>query len=387
MGALTPRDSGPPLRAGRRVAVRFSRNDPRAIAALLDLLNVVQISASARNSQESIAYGWWAEPIDELDRRLRQIGVTGLALVGVVEGEIVDSLPETTVQSWRVAVRLEVRNSPLFVYLTSLLASIKVTPEPYSHWLWIEGTFTGSLEDLKVALRQLQADEFRILHGSEVTTAAVASPVMTPATVIEEHEPALALPTPAGSEAPRSTGARAVRRDRKSPHWLPTLVVVSLLVVAVLIFMEFRAERLRWLASTTPSTPAPPLVDPRTVPWAYMVEQTKASSWLSLQRKNGWSNEEMQALLPRLGDYVREPALIERSFALLRSQGVRTPAEYRAFVQLLRTLDATGWPFPDEPQDQARSIGGENYSLLRLYQGLSEREDVLIFILNLIGNR
>jgi hypothetical protein len=386
LDSLTRHHSGSPLRGGRRVAVRFTLSDQAALTALLNLLGSVEVSVQRNDPQQGLAYGWWAGSLEELDRALRRVGVAGLALVGTVKDEELELVPQAAVQSWRIAVRFDVRNSPLFVYLTSVLAALKVAPEPYGEYLWIEGTFTGSLDHLKGALAQLQADDLRVLNEREAPTTVVTEPVVRQVTVTDVHDTAPALMGPSTTEQRRLPAPRVAAPTKKSTYWLPALVAVLLFVVVVALAV-FRAEQIHSLLFPPPPGPAPRpalVVDPDTVPWVYLVQRINASAWLVWQRNAGFSNEQMQELLTTLGAYyANQPALIHRALALLRSQKVHTPEQFSAFAKLLSHRYEAGWSFPDEPPDAPGSLG--NWEVVRFYGDLSKHEEALARILKLVG--
>lgn len=384
MDSLIRRPSGLPLQGGRRVAIRFMLSDGAALTALLNLLGSVQVSVPANDPQQGLAYGVWAGSLEELDRALRRVGVVGLALVGVLKEEDLEGPPQPAVPSWRVAVRFEVNNSPLFVYLTSVLASLKVTPEPYGDELWIEGTFTGSLDHLQGALRQLQAADLRILNEREVPTTAITETVVRSVTVTEGHNAVPALTAPAPTEQRPLPRPRVSAPPGKSTYWLPALVGVLLFVVVVTLAV-FPAKQIQSLLSPAPPAPTPvPVVDPNTVPWSYLVHRTNASAWFGWQRNEGLSHEQMQELLTTLGGYyANRPALVHRALALLRSQKVRTPEQFSTFAKSLGHRYEAGWSFPDEPATAAGGSG--NWGIIRFYGDLSKHEEALAKILKFVG--
>jgi hypothetical protein len=362
------------------------RGDDRAVAVLSALLSTVQISPSASAPGECVAHGWWDGPLDSLDRRLREAGVAGFALVGVLEEDIVVSHSDATgVQAWRVAVQFDVKNSPLFVYLTGVLAAVKVEPEPYSDRLWLEGTFMGALADLKDALQQLHAEELRVLNSRDVTTVVEPPPGVPSRPVIERDEPALALSLSVGPEALALPDEPIVRRRTRYRHWWPALAAILILVVGLVTVGLYQRSRSAMVSDAPPRETQVP-VDPHTTPWAYMVERHLASSWARVQQENGWSHDEMQRLLGRLGDdLARTPALAARSFRLLRSQSVRTPDELSMFSQSLRVRYQKDWPFPDHPPDGR--IDADQLYVVRFLQELSKPKERAAEILDILWSR
>jgi len=389
MDDLVKRDSGAPLRHGRRVAVRFLRNNPDVLASLLNLFGTIQISPSRIHPDEMLAHGQWSGPISELDVRLRQMNVAGLALVGLVEEEADEPATVPAVRPWRVAVRFQIKNGPLFVYLTSLLASTRVVPVPYSEQLWVEGTFKGSLDLLKVSLQELKAEEMIVLNRGE--TLATLPGTMNvqatyPATVVGPPEPTGALTVPASvlerPERRRDPVSARMETLKQPPVAIGLLLVVIILIVGSAGFIAARLEFFNPRQNAAPVT-----AELKTLPWAHMVRQSDMTSWMALMNRNDWSNEKMTEFLTKLRglnrDYTRDASLMRRSLELLRSQNIRTPQEFSVFSRLLKVRASSQWPFPDQAPNIPLSgfVADSNQSVIIFYDALAEQPGVLGWLL------
>lgn len=395
MDKLVKHEGGLAFRHGRRVAIRLSRDDQDLLPVLLNLFGALQISSLPHLPRDLLVYVQWAGPLDELDARLKQIGKTGLTLVGLVEEEAEKPAIDTAVRACRVAVRLWMKNGPLLVYLTSLLTSVRVVPVPYSEQLWVEGTFSGSLILFESSLRELKAEELIVLNGQEGATGTVNEPVSHPAPVAAPPVPRTSLPATASApEGLQKSQQRLVTtRMRRATRWWKVVgVLLVVLVVGSVGLVVVRFDSVtRFLNPPQVVMPAAP--DPQTVPWSHMVHQEQFRSWISIQQQNGWSNEQMTEFLVKLRrlktDYFQYPSVVARSLALLRSQNVRTEQDFSAFSQSLRLRMANGWPFPDQPQDAPLlSLSADyNFSVVSFYEALAQQPDVVGWLLERVGHR
>lgn len=156
-------------------------------------------------------------------------------------------------------------------------------------------------------------------------------------------------------------------------------IVSALVAVAVLVWFNVLPR------GSVRSELAP--VDPRTLPWAYLVDPSVAEAWLVVQRKHSWSNEQMRELLANLeARQRREPRTVARAVALLTLQNIKTSDQLRAFVAVVEDRHKNGWRLPDDPQGR-HTTGANDSDVLRFYRDVLRNDLLEASILGLIANQ